>query len=84
MQCAMACVSASNPPVHEIGNSFELMFVFHVTRIPVNANERPDCILKTESQLGDQRACKEEKKSEKAKTEACTRSRKWSHCGCSG
>ena len=84
MQCAMACISASNPPVHKIGNSFKSMFMFHVTRIPVNVKERLDCILNTESQRRGQKACEEEKKGEKPKTKVGTRIRKWSHCGCSG
>lgn len=83
MRCAMACIIASNPPVHKIGNSFKSMYMLHVTRISVNVHERFDCILQTESQLGDQRACEEEKKSEKSKTEAGAGIRKWSHCECS-
>lgn len=80
----MACIIASNPPVHKIGNSFKPMSMFHVTRIPVNVNERLDCILKRGSQLGDQRDCEKENKGENRKTEAGTRITKWSHRGCSG
>ena len=50
--------------------------------MPVNINERLDCILERESQLGNQRDCEEEKKSEKPKTEAGTRLMKWSHGEC--
>ena len=57
----MACISATNPPVHKIGNSLKSMLKFHVTRKPVDVNERLDCILKIKSQMGDQRACEEEK-----------------------
>ena len=77
MRCLMACISASNPPVHKIGNSFESI---HVTPKPVNFNERLDCISEMKSQMGDQRACQEEQKSDKPKTEAGARSRRWSHC----
>ena len=84
MRCPLAGTSTFNPPIHEIGNSPESMFIFHVTRIPVNVNRRLDCILETELQLGNQRACEERKKSYKSKTEAGPRSKKWSHCEWSG
>lgn len=80
----MACISASNPPVHKIANSFKPMIMFHVTRMAVNVNERLDCIMKWELHRGDQRDYEEEKKSEKPKTETSTRIRKRSHCGYSG
>ncbi len=76
----MVCISATNPPVHKIGNSFESIFPFHVTRKPVNFNERLDCIWKMRLQMRKQRACKEEKKSDKPKTEAGAGNRGWSHC----
>lgn len=79
MRCPMACISATNPPIHKIGNSLKSMLKFHVTRKPVNVNERLDCILEMKSQMRDQRACQEEQKSDKTKTEAGA-SRRWSHC----
>ena len=84
MRCAMACISASDLPVHKISNSFKSMFVFHVTRMPVNIDERLDCILERESQLGNQKDCEKEKKSEKPKTEAGIRIMKRSHGECFG
>ena len=80
MQDPIACISATNPPVHKIGNSLKSKLKFHVTRKPLDANERLDCILKSKSQMGNQRACEDEKKSDKSKTEAGARSRRWSHC----
>ena len=61
MRCPMACISATNPPVHKIGNSLKSELKFHVTRKPVDVNERLDCILKINSQMRDQRAREEEK-----------------------
>ena len=81
MRNPMAYISATNPPVHKIGNSLKSILEFHVTRKLVDVNERLDRILEIGSQLGDHRACKEEKKSDKSKTEAGARSRRWSHCG---
>lgn len=74
----MACISASNSPVHKIGYGFESMLKFHVTRKHVYVNERLDCILEMKLQMGDQRACEEEQESDKSKTEAGARSRRWS------
>ena len=61
MRCPMACISATNPPVHKIGHSLKSKLKFHVTRKAVDVNERLDCILKIESQMRDQRAREEEK-----------------------
>ena len=76
----MTCISATNPPVHKIGNRLKSKLKFHITRNPLDADERLDCILKTKSQMGDQRAYEEKQKSDKHKTEADARSRRWSHC----
>ena len=80
MRCPMAGISATNPPVHKIGNSIKSILRFHITRKPLDVNERLDCVLEMKLQIGDQRACEKEKKSDEPKTEAGARSRRWSHC----
>lgn len=57
----MAYISAANPPVHKIGNSLKSKLKFHVTRKPVDVNERLDCFFEIKSQMRDQRAREEEK-----------------------
>ena len=61
MRCPMAYISAANPPVHKIGNSLKSKLKFHVTRKPVDVNERLDCFFEIKSQMRDQRAREEEK-----------------------